>query len=166
METNVLGALFLTRELAGVLKKAKGKVISISSLFGVVGYPLGTAYCMSKFALNGAMESLRHELGWDGIQVGVVIPGTHKTRFGENMKLGTCTKAFLKFRQELRESTRTVGPEIVAKKIYRLAEKRNIPFKTYVSFDEKLLKIMGKLLPDRLYDWILRKISARLTQDR
>lgn len=151
METNVLGALFLTRDLLPALRKAKGKVLSISSIFGLIGYPLGSAYCMSKYALNGAMESLRHELSWYGIQVGIIIPGAHKTHFGENMKLGACTESFVRFRQQLRESKRTLGPEVVAKAVFKLANKKNIPFKTYVSKGEKLLKYMCKFLPDNFF---------------
>ncbi len=164
METNVLGAVFLTRDLLPALRKAKGKVLSVSSVFGVIGYPLGTAYCMSKFALNGAMESLRQELAWTNVQVGIIIPGTHKTRFGENMQLGGCTESFTKFRQNLRESKRTLGPEVVAKVAFKLANKRKIPFKTYVGISEKVLKYLSKYLPDNLFQWILAKISTKLTK--
>ena len=164
METNVLGAVFLTRDLLPALRKAQGKVISISSIFSIIGYPLGTAYCMSKFALNGAMESLRHELGWCGVQVGIIIPGTHKTRFSENMQLGESTESFDKFRQNLRESKNTVGPEVVANAALKLANKKYIPLKTYIGMNEKLLKYMGKFLPDNLFQWILNKISTKLTK--
>ncbi|MFI5342628.1 MAG: SDR family NAD(P)-dependent oxidoreductase [Chlamydiales bacterium] len=164
METNVLGAVFLTRDLLPALRKAKGKVLSISSIFGTIGYPLGSAYCMSKYALNGAMESLRHELSWSEIQVGIIIPGTHKTHFGENMKLGVCTESFFKFRQQLRESKKTLGPEVVAQIAFKLANKNNIPFKTYVGNEEKLLKYLCKFLPDNFFQWILGKISTRQTK--
>jgi NAD(P)-dependent dehydrogenase (short-subunit alcohol dehydrogenase family) len=127
METNALGAIYLTRDLLPFLRKAQGKVLSISSIFGSVGYPLGSAYCMSKFALNGAMESLSHELRWSGVQVGIIVPGTHKTRFGENMRLGECTASFEKFRVSLRDSKRTQEPAVVAKIALKLAGKRNIP---------------------------------------
>jgi len=165
METNALGALFLTQELLPYLRKAKGKVLNISSLFGIVGYPLGTAYCMSKFALMGAMESLRYELIWDDVQVGIIIPGTHRTKFGHNMQLGQCTAAFVKFREKLQLSKKIKGPEIVAKGIYRLACKKHIPFKTFISGEEKLIKSMERFLPNWLYDRILKKITTRLTKD-
>lgn len=164
METNVLGAVFLTKELLPSLRQAKGKVLNISSIFGVIGYPLGSAYCMSKFALNGAMESLRHELSWSGVQVGIIIPGAHKTRFGENMRLGECTESFNKFRQSLRESKRTLEPDVIAKSALKLANRKRIPFKTYVGRGEKLLKYMNKYLPDNLFQWILGKISTKLTK--
>jgi len=166
IETNVLGAVFLARDLIPALRKAKGKVLNVSSLFGIIGYPLGTAYCMSKFALNGAMESLRYELSWNGVQVGVIIPGAHKTRFSENMRLGKCTDSFLKFRQHLHESKTTAGPDVVAQTIYKLACKKRIPFKTYIRFQEKIIKYMGKFLPDRIFYWVLKKVSEKLTQDK
>lgn len=165
METNALGAVFLTRDLLPALRKAEGKILSISSMFGMIGYPLGTAYCMSKFALSGAMESLRYELHKDKVQVGIVIPGAHKTRFGENMQLGHCTQKFEQFRKELRESKNTVGPEIVAQTLFRLASRKKIPFKTYVGKSEKLLKYMLKILPDTFAYWLLTKLSNKLTCD-
>lgn len=164
VETNVLGALFLTRDLIPALSKAKGKVLNITSVFGMIGYPLGSAYCLSKFALNGAMEALRHELCWKGIQVAIIIPGAHKTKFADNMHLEKCTPAFERFRKGLCENKRTVGPEIVAKTALRLANRNKIPFKTYVRAEEKFLKYMMKLLPDNLFQWILGKISTKLTR--
>lgn len=164
METNVLGAVFLARDLFPALQRTQGKILNVSSIFGIIGYPLGTAYCMSKFALNGAMESLRHELSWSKVQVGIIIPGAHRTRFGENMQLGECTESFDKFRKQLRESKNTVGPEVVALAALRLAMQKKIPFKTYVSKKEKLLKYLIKFLPDNAFQWVLGKISARLTK--
>lgn len=41
------------------LKKSKATVIVISSLSGKFGLPSRTAYCASKFALNGFFESLK-----------------------------------------------------------------------------------------------------------
>lgn len=164
METNVLGAVFLARDLFPALQLAKGKILSVSSIFGIVGYPLGSAYCMSKFALNGAMEALRHELSWSKVQVGIIIPGTHSTQFGANMQLGECTESFDKFRQQLKESKNTVGPEIVAQAALRLATQKKIPFKTYVGKQEKLLKYLIKFLPDSAFQWIVGKISSRLTK--
>lgn len=165
METNALGAFFLTRDLLPALRKAEGKVLNISSIFGLIGSPLGSAYCMSKFALNGAMEALRQELHRQKVQVGLIIPGTHRTRFGENMRLGQCTIKFQAFRKAFNESTECLGPEVVAQAAFKLACKRNIPFKTYVSKDEKIIKYMLKLLPDTLGQWILTKVANKLTCD-
>lgn len=164
LETNVLGAIFLTRDLIPALSKAKGKVLNISSIFGVIGYPLGSAYCMSKFALNGAMEALHYELCWKDIQVGIIIPGAHKTKFGENMLLGKCTPAFERFRKQLRESKHTVGPEVVAQKALKLARKNKIPLKTFIRPGEKFIKYMIKLFPDTFVHWIVGKVSKHLSQ--
>jgi short-subunit dehydrogenase len=163
METNVFGAVFLTKQMLPFLQKTKGKILNISSIFGVIGYPLGSAYCMSKFALNGVMEALRHELSWSDIQVGIIIPGAHKTRFGENMQLGECTDSFKRFRQKLCNSKKTPAPVKLAETVLKLAKKKKIPLKTYHG-KEKIFKYMIKYLPDNFFQWLLGKISKKLTK--
>ena len=58
---------------------ANARVINVSSLAGLAGYPAGTAYSSSKWAVEGLSESLHYELMPFGIQVCVVEPGGYKT---------------------------------------------------------------------------------------
>lgn len=86
MQTNFFG---LVKTSHIVLKKwmqphKSGTVVNISSLAGKVGAPLRTAYCSSKFALQGFSSSLREELRTEGIDVTVVCPGFIKTNVGSN----------------------------------------------------------------------------------
>ncbi len=66
MNTNFFANVNLTQVALAEIKKSKGKfywilgkIIVISSLSGKFGLPSRTAYCASKFALNGFFESLR-----------------------------------------------------------------------------------------------------------
>src|SRR5262249_17158935 len=57
------------------IKRTRGSLVAISSLTGKRGIPSYAVYGASKFAVQGLYESLRLELGRDGVHVGVVSPG-------------------------------------------------------------------------------------------
>jgi NAD(P)-dependent dehydrogenase (short-subunit alcohol dehydrogenase family) len=74
-ETNVLGALRLTRLFVPALRESKGAVVMInSSVLRHSSQPYG-AYKMSKHALLALARSLASELGPQGIRVNSVAPG-------------------------------------------------------------------------------------------
>ena len=60
-------------------KQRSGRIISISSTAGLVGYEFSSAYCASKFGLDGWMEALQAEVGPFGIQTMIVNPGSFRT---------------------------------------------------------------------------------------
>jgi short-subunit dehydrogenase len=62
MEVNFYAPVFLTRALLPLLRQTQGNVIFISSVCGYIGFPLMSAYCASKYSLEGFAESLYHEL--------------------------------------------------------------------------------------------------------
>jgi dehydrogenase/reductase SDR family protein 7B len=61
MRTNFFSNAYLTKAALPLIKKSKGGIVVISSLSGKFGLPMRSAYCASKFALNGFFESLRTE---------------------------------------------------------------------------------------------------------
>lgn len=81
METNCIGPLLLSRAVLPFLRKQKrGYIITISSLSGVAGLPGDVSYAASKFALEGAMEALRHEVDRWGIKLALVEAGLYATK--------------------------------------------------------------------------------------
>ena len=62
-------------------ERRSGHIITVSSLAGLVPVPFWGHYNASKFAVEGLMETLRHELRPWGIQVAMVEPGNIKTPF-------------------------------------------------------------------------------------
>lgn len=80
LQTNVIGALALTRALHPQLKESgKGSVIFISSMAALFGIPWVSAYSISKSALTGAVHTLTLEFGADKIRVNAVAPGWFDT---------------------------------------------------------------------------------------
>ena len=80
METNFFGAVFLTRAVLPTMRsQGSGLIINVSSLSGLAGLPLDSAYAASKFALEGATEAMRHEVDRFGIRVALIEPGLFAT---------------------------------------------------------------------------------------
>lgn len=86
METNFFGATHLTRAAADALQRTPGpkQLVVISSVAGLVGTPLRTAYSASKFALNGWFEAAEVELHDLDIGVTMVFPGFVRTDIAKN----------------------------------------------------------------------------------
>lgn len=74
---NLRGAFLCVRAVVPGMKEAhRGSIISTSSNAGIVGYPNETAYCASKFGLEGLSRALTKELTPFGIAVNTITPGT------------------------------------------------------------------------------------------
>ena len=74
MRLNYLGPAYLTHEALPHLKKSRGQIVCVSSVAGLTGVPLRTAYSGSKHAVFGLFESLRIELAAFGVSVTMVAP--------------------------------------------------------------------------------------------
>jgi short-subunit dehydrogenase len=80
MEINYFAPVVLTKAvLPSMLEKKSGHVVAISSLVGKFGTPLRSGYAASKHALHGFFDSLRAEVGRQGINVTLVCPGFIRT---------------------------------------------------------------------------------------
>jgi len=80
METNFFGPVLLTRTVLPQMRhQGRGYIIMTSSLSGMAGLPGELAYSASKFALEGATESLRHEIDRWGIRLALVEAGMYTT---------------------------------------------------------------------------------------
>jgi NAD(P)-dependent dehydrogenase (short-subunit alcohol dehydrogenase family) len=83
MNINLVGAMYCLQEAAKIMTAQKaGSIINMSSLMGIQGYPMRSAYVASKFALIGITETMARELGPVGVRVNALMPGAVS---GENM---------------------------------------------------------------------------------
>jgi NAD(P)-dependent dehydrogenase (short-subunit alcohol dehydrogenase family) len=83
MNINLMGAMFCLQEAARIMEAQKsGSIINMSSLMGIQGYPMRSAYVASKFALIGITETMARELGPLNVRVNALMPGAVS---GENM---------------------------------------------------------------------------------
>ncbi|MFT6089100.1 SDR family NAD(P)-dependent oxidoreductase [Sulfitobacter sp.] len=83
MNINLVGAMYCLQEAAKIMTaQGAGSIINMSSLMGIQGYPMRSAYVASKFALIGITETMARELGPVGVRVNALMPGAVS---GENM---------------------------------------------------------------------------------
>ncbi len=81
-DLHVFGPAALVRGvLPGMRARGAGAIVQMSSFGGQVAYPGFSAYCATKFALEGYSEALAAEVGPLGIRVIVVEPGAFRTGF-------------------------------------------------------------------------------------
>ena len=93
LHVNVNSHFYFTKQAIPLLKKSKnGSIINISSVAGIMGYPLRSPYAASKWAVVGVTKTLAMELGKYKIRVNAICPGTIK---GDRMKRVVRDKAKL-----------------------------------------------------------------------
>lgn len=75
MDINLKGLFFLTRDVCKIMiKNNYGKIISISSQTGIVGYPKRSVYAASKMGVIGLSKNLAIELAKYNINVNCIAP--------------------------------------------------------------------------------------------
>jgi short-subunit dehydrogenase len=85
ISVDLLAPIALTQALLPRMVQAGGgRVVAISSVAGIVGVPLRSAYCAAKHGLIGYHDSVRAENEHLGIRVHVVAPGSIRTDVSRN----------------------------------------------------------------------------------
>ena len=73
---NVRGVILcLKHAIRAMQPRRSGSIVNMSSLMGLRGYPMRSAYVATKFAVIGITQSVAHEVGKDGIRVNAMCPG-------------------------------------------------------------------------------------------
>jgi NAD(P)-dependent dehydrogenase (short-subunit alcohol dehydrogenase family) len=91
MGINFWGVVYGTKAFLPHLKAAgEGHVVNISSVFGLMGIPMQSAYNSAKFAVRGFTEALRLELDIErcGVSATSIHPGGIKTNIARNARMG------------------------------------------------------------------------------
>ena len=114
MRVNARGPFILCRETLGLLRKAEsGYIVNISSVVGVKGYAMQSAYTASKHALRGMSISLAEELRGSNVRVHVICPG------------GVDTELVDKVRPDIKKSELIKPAEIAELVLYLVTHKGN-----------------------------------------
>ncbi len=163
LEVNFFGTALLTREALPLLRQSRGRILTISSILGSVSPPFTSLYAASKFALEGLFEALSFEVHPFGVQVGLVLPGGHRTKFGDNLENITSqsspyfrdAKAYFNVVRGRPDSKRAPANKVTAAVVRLLARKR-MPLRTFVGADAILLHCLHSLLPQSIFQPLLR----------
>jgi 3-oxoacyl-[acyl-carrier protein] reductase len=89
LAVNLLGTFYCCRAVLPTLyARGSGIILMIASDSGRRGYAYNAAYCASKFAVVGLMESLADEARAYGVRVNALCPAGVKTRMSESVTWG------------------------------------------------------------------------------
>lgn len=81
---NVTGTYRVTKVFAPLIAARQGRIVTISSIAGVLAAAEASAYSMSKHALEALSDSLALELAPLGVKVSVIEPGSFRTQISSN----------------------------------------------------------------------------------
>jgi NAD(P)-dependent dehydrogenase (short-subunit alcohol dehydrogenase family) len=82
----VFGLIRTTQAVLPIMRRQEsGTIVNISSGAGRFGFPGGSAYVSTKFAVEGLSESMSYELEPFGIKVVIVEPGVIRTNFVDGL---------------------------------------------------------------------------------
>lgn len=95
LDVNYLAPVNLTKlVLPGMRERGRGRILTVTSVGGVVGQPFADAYCGAKFAVEGFMQSLAVVAERFGVQVGVIEPAAVASEFVANVERPTDAGAY------------------------------------------------------------------------
>src|SRR2546427_2395740 len=96
MDVNFFGVWRVTRAVLPSMRAARsGRIVSVTSVGGLIGQPFNDAYCAAKFAVEGWMESLAPVVKRLGIHVALVEPGPVNTEFVPTLRQSIAGRAEL-----------------------------------------------------------------------
>ena len=103
-ETNVIGTMSVVQAAVPLLRtQGGGHILAVSSVGGLVTFPLGGIYQATKFAVEGLLQTLAQEVAGFGIKVTLIEPGPFATDFmkDSSMKHTTPIAAYDPVREQL-----------------------------------------------------------------
>ncbi len=166
LETNFFGQIAVTQGvLPSMRARGSGCIIMVSSESGRMGQPGCSAYCASKFALEGWSETLRIEMSPLGVKVVLVEPGAFKTDIWDrNTRISELILSGQSPNQErgrrLKEwavTTKKADPDVVARAIARIANDPNPRLRYVIGRDAVTRMMLRAVLPWNIYERLVLK---------
>jgi NAD(P)-dependent dehydrogenase (short-subunit alcohol dehydrogenase family) len=168
-DVNVFAQLAVTRAMLPALRRARGRIVFMSSIGGRVALPYTAPYGASKHAIEAFGDALRVELHSSGIQVALVEPGSVATPIWDK---GRAEADRVRIPPELEAqygkvpatmqkviadtASRGVPPEQVAATIERALTAKRMRSRYLVGRDAQIMLALRRLLPDKLFDRFIR----------
>lgn len=91
-DVNVYGVYRVTQAFAPLIIESKGRIINISSISGVLDWPMGGPYSMSKHAIEAYNDTLALEMARFDVGVSVIEPGNYKSDISMTARKRLATK--------------------------------------------------------------------------
>jgi NAD(P)-dependent dehydrogenase (short-subunit alcohol dehydrogenase family) len=172
LEVNLVGQVAVTQALLPALRRARGRVLTMTSVGGRVATPFMGAYHASKFGFEGISDSLRRELAPLGVQVCVIEPGSMATGIWERGREHAAeagdrisAEAQAVYGEEMsaaldaanRTGDRAIEPDAVAVVVHGALTARRPRARYVVGSDARAMIWAQNLLPARVFDRVMRR---------
>jgi NAD(P)-dependent dehydrogenase (short-subunit alcohol dehydrogenase family) len=169
-EVNVFAQIAVTQAMLPALRRARGRIVFVSSIAGRVAMAFTAPYAASKHAIEALADALRVELHSSHVKVALIEPGSVTTPIWEKSRAaadeisippelaqqyGHVPAAIDKVLADTER--RGVAPELVAETIERALTARHMKARYLVGRDAKAMLLARRLLPDLLFDRVARK---------
>jgi len=175
VEVNLTAQVAVTQAMLPALRKARGRIVFITSIGGLMAFPMFGAYHAAKFGLEAVGDVFRQELKPWEISVSVVEPGSIATpiwergmdeadavegRAGDGHAdlYGRSVAAYREV--AMRTAARGIAPGKVAVKIEHALSARRPRTRYLVGADARGQAIAAKILPARLVDWLIARATG------
>jgi NAD(P)-dependent dehydrogenase (short-subunit alcohol dehydrogenase family) len=174
-ESNFFGTHELTTKVLKVmLAQGYGRIVTNSSVLGLVAAPFRGAYNASKFAIEGLTDTLRLELSDTPIHVSLIEPGPIESRFRANALVALKNnidmegsrhkkgyeEAITRLSTERPASSHTLPARAVVDKLIHALESPRPKVRYYVTIPTYGAALMKRLLPAFLLDKIMVRQGA------
>ncbi|MDQ4023383.1 MAG: SDR family oxidoreductase [Thermoproteota archaeon] len=169
-ETNLFGLIRTTQTVLPIMRKQKsGAIVNISSGAGRFGYPGGSAYVSTKFAVEGLSESMAYELEPFGIKVILVEPGVIKTNIANGMVIAEKSQnpnsPYSQIMQKMSTSFEHMlenasSPDVVAKVVLQAVTSENPSLRYLAGKDvEMWIEAKRNMSDDQFYKMIKQSFN-------
>ncbi|MHC4949193.1 MAG: SDR family oxidoreductase [Planctomycetota bacterium] len=177
-EVNTFGAVAVTQALLPFLRRARGRIVNMSSISGRFSYPFLGPYAASKFALEALSDALRLEVRRHGVRVSIVEPGCIETPIWDKARerAGQLRATLPAEAFEVYEgletalartielgAARCIPADAVAERVEHALTARRPRVRYPVGADARIGTLLARVLPDRLRDWLVARELRRLT---
>ncbi|MEU0464989.1 SDR family NAD(P)-dependent oxidoreductase [Amycolatopsis sp. NPDC006131] len=134
LETNFFGALWVSQAVLPVMRRRQsGRILQISSIAALGGFPMTGLYSASKFALEGMSEALAREAATFGVKVSIVQPGGYWTDLYTAPAMASPVDEYAPLRQELErqwsEGSVDSDPALAAEALLKLVDSEDPPLR-------------------------------------
>jgi len=87
MDVNINGTYYITKLLLrSIIKRGNGRIVNMSSIYGLIGEYGLTSYCTSKAAIIGFTKALSKEVSKYNITVNAICPGFTNAGMANNIQ--------------------------------------------------------------------------------
>ena len=170
LEVNLISQVAVTQAMLPLVRKARGRIVFISSIGGRMAMPFGAPYHASKYGIEAVADCLRQELRPWGIDVVAIEPGSIDTPIwerGEGIADEVSARApaaqealygekIASFRGAVRRTAeRGIPPAKVADSVRHALTARRPRTRYLVGADARGQAFLKRIAPDRLLDWIV-----------